>query len=88
MEFDIESARLAILCKTGEIVTRSGKLINITKVDSADLLYPLYGEINGRLGEINDRFRLGKLTWTIEGKYFADERESEYDLFIDTIFDV
>jgi hypothetical protein len=79
MEFDIESARLAILCETGRVVTRSGKLINITKIDSADPLYPLYGEMNGRLGE---------LTWTVEGKYFADERKSEYDLFIDTIFDV
>lgn len=79
MEFDIESARLAILCETGRVVTRSRIPINITKVDSADSLYPLYGKINGRLEE---------LTWTIEGKYFVDERKSEYDLFIDTNFDV
>lgn len=79
MEFDIESARLAILCETGRIVTRDGKPITISKVDLADSLYPLYGKISGVLGE---------LTWTIEGKYFADERKSEYDLFIDTVFDV
>lgn len=79
MEFDIESARLAILCETGRVVTRDGKPITISKVDSADPLYPLYGKISGILEE---------LTWTIEGKYFADERESEYDLFIDTIFDI
>lgn len=78
MEFDIESARLAILCKTGRVVTRSGKLINITGV-LPDEIYPLAGNIDGYLG---------LLYWTVEGKYFADERESEYDLFIDTIFDV
>lgn len=79
IEFDIETARLALLAKTGKIVTRSGKTVNITKVDPSDPLYPLYGEIIGILGE---------LTWTVEGKYFADERKSEYDLFIDTIFDI
>ena len=78
MEFDIESARLAILCETGKVVTRSGKLINITRVLS-DEIYPLAGNIDGQLG---------LLYWTIEGKYFADERESPLDLFIDTIFDV
>jgi hypothetical protein len=78
MEFDIESARLAILCETGKVVTRSGKLINITGV-LPDEIYPLAGNIDGQLG---------LLYWTVEGKYFADERESEYDLFIDTIFDV
>ena len=81
MEFDIESVRLAILCETGRIVTRTGKLIDITKIeiDPSEPLYPISGRISGLLG---------KLTWTIEGKYFADERKSEYDLFIDTDFDI
>ena len=80
MEFDIESARLAILCETGKVVTRSGKLINITGVLlGPNEIYPLSGNIEGYLG---------LLYWTVEGKYFADERESEYDLFIDTIFDI
>ena len=79
MEFDIESVRLAILCETGRIVTRTGKLIDITKIDPDEPLYPIFGRISGVLGE---------LTWTIEGKYFADERKSEYDLFIDTDFDI
>lgn len=81
MEFDIESVRLAILCETGRIVTRTGKLIDITKIeiDPGESLYPISGRISGVLG---------KLTWTIEGKYFADERKSEYDLFIDTDFDI
>ena len=79
MEFDIESVRLAILCETGRIVTRTGKLIDITKIDPHELLYPIFGRISGVLGE---------LTWTIGGKYFADERKSEYDLFIDTDFDI
>lgn len=79
MEFDIESARLAILCETGRVVTRSGKLINITTGVLSDKKYPLAGNIDGQSG---------LLYWTVEGKYFADERESEYDLFIDTIFDI
>ena len=77
MEFDVESARLAILCETGRIVTRTGKLVDITEVDLGESIYPISGRIS-----------LGKLSWTIEGKYFADERKSEYDLFIDTDFDV
>ena len=77
MEFDIESARLAILCETGRVVTRSGKLINIIKVYPSEI-YPLAGNIDGQLG---------LLYWTVEGKYFADGRKSEYDLFIDTSFD-
>lgn len=79
MEFDIESARLTNLCETGRIVTRDGKLTDITKIDPGEPLYPIFGRISGILGE---------LTWTIEGKYFADERKSEYDLFIDTDFDI
>lgn len=81
MEFDIESAKLAILCETGRIVTRTGKLIDITKIkiDPGEPIYPIFGRISGMLG---------KFTWTIEGKYFADEQKSEFDLFIDTDFDI
>lgn len=79
MEFDIESVRLAILCETGRIVTRTGKLVDITEMNPGESIYPISGRISGVLG---------KLTWTIEGKYFADERKSEYDLFIDTDFDI
>lgn len=79
MEFDIESARLAILCGTGKVVTRSEKEVSITRIEPNDRTYPLYGRLDSKSHE---------LTWTVEGKYFADERESEYDLFIDPIFDI
>ena len=75
----MESVRLAILCETGRIVTRTGRPVDITEMDPSESIYPISGRINGVLG---------KLSWTIEGKYFADERKSEYDLFIDTDFDI
>lgn len=75
MEFDIESAKLAILCETGRVVTRGGQLVTDIKLDNLDSLddYPISGKIIVYSHE---------LTWTCSGKYFADGRRSMYDLFI------
>ena len=75
MEFDIESARLAILCETGRVVTRGGQLVTGIKLDSSDE-YPIRGKIIVYSHE---------LTWTYSGKYFADGRKSMYDLFIEEL---
>lgn len=76
LDFDVETARLAILCETGKIVTRDGKLVNITGMDLSSP-YPI-------LGNINDG-RIKHACWTVEGKLFADGRESKYDLFIEEL---
>lgn len=78
MGFDIESARLAILCETGRVVTRGGQLVTGIKLDNIDSSdeYPIRGKIIVYSHE---------LTWTYSGKYFADGRRSMYDLFIEEL---
>lgn len=76
LDFDVEIAEIATLCETGRVVTRSGKRVTILEVDLNESPYPVLGRINGLLGD---------MTWMIDGKYFQDGRESEYDLFIEEL---
>lgn len=77
LDFDVETARLAILCGTGRVVTRDGKLVNVFGMDLGSP-YPILGEV-----EVDDGHM--EQCWTIEGRYFSDERESDYDLFIEEL---
>ena len=76
LDFDVETARLAILCETGKVVTRDGKLVNIFGIDLGSP-YPILGDV--------DDGHMERACWTIEGKYFSDGRESDYDLFIEEL---
>ena len=76
LEFDVEIAEIATQCETGRVVTRSGKRVTILEVDLDESPYPVLGRVNGFLCD---------MTWMIDGKYFQDGRESEYDLFIEEL---
>lgn len=76
LDFDVEIAEIATLCGTGRVVTRDGRGVTILEVDPDASPYPVFGKIDGLLGE---------LAWRIDGKYFQDGRECVHDLFIEEL---
>ena len=86
VKFDYELAKLAIAVGTGRVVTRLGQEVRIIKWDDSDPIYPIQGNIIGLNGE--DPLSLYPppiTTWTINGKYYGDYRESKLDLFIEEL---
>lgn len=76
LDFDVEIAEIATLCETGRVVTRSGRRVTILEVDLNESPYPVLGRINGLLGD---------MTWTINGKFYSDGSDSDFDLFIEEL---
>ena len=76
MNFDIESAKLAVMVGSGKIVTRSGKEVEIVNWNTGgfpysivgDIVYPTYSEL---------------ASWTASGRYLGEDKDCEYDLFIE-----
>ena len=73
IEFDIDTARLALLAGTGRIVTRQDIGIEITSLDGSDPNYPVEGMISAT-GTL--------IRWSPEGKLDASSPMPSYDLFI------
>ena len=84
VEFDIETAKLAMAVETGRVVTRLGQEVHIIKWDDSDPDYPIQGKIIGLNGN-DSLFPPPITTWTINGKYYGDYRESKLDLFIEEL---
>lgn len=76
LEFDIETATLAINCKTGRVVTRNGRPVAITKYEES-LMYSIEGVLTDT----------GNLcVWNKNGKYDTDGvSENDLDLFIEEL---
>lgn len=76
MNFDIESAKLAVMVGSGKIVTRSGKEVEIVDWNTGqfpysivgNIVYPTYSEL---------------ASWTASGRYLGEDKVCEYDLFIE-----
>ena len=73
IEFDIDTARLALLAGTGRIVTRQDIGIEITSLDGSDPNFPVEGMISAT-GTL--------IRWSPEGKLDASSPMPSYDLFI------
>lgn len=73
IEFDIDTARLALLAGTGKIVTRQDVEVEITSLEGPDPNFPVEGKFSDT--EILIR-------WSPEGKLDASSPMSSYDLFI------
>jgi hypothetical protein len=84
VEFDIETAKLAMAVGSGRVVTRLGQDVCIIKWDDSDPDYPIQGKIIGLNGD-DSLFPPPITTWTINGKYYGDYRESKLDLFIEEL---
>lgn len=84
VEFDIETAKLAVAVGSGRVVTRLGQNVCIIKWDDSDSDYPIQGKIIGLNGD-DSLFPPPITTWTINGKYYGDYRESKLDLFIEEL---
>lgn len=76
LEFDIETATLAINCETGRVVTRNGRPVTITKYEES-LMYQIEGVLTDT----------GNLcVWNKNGKYDTDGvSENDLDLFIEEL---
>lgn len=78
MNFDIESAKLAVMVGSGKIVTRSGKEVEIADWNTGgfpysivgNIVYPTYSEL---------------ASWTAGGRYLGEDKDCEYDLFIEEL---
>ena len=76
IEFDIESAKLAVMVGSGKIVTRSGKEVEIIDWNTGrfpysivgNIVYPTYSDL---------------AAWTTSGRYLGEDKDCEYDLFIE-----
>ena len=80
LDFDIETAILAVNCGTGRIVTREGREVIITCWNSGDLYhYP----IKGYIPSISNC----PVYWTNKGKYTiaSASSDSDYDLLIEEL---
>lgn len=78
--FDIEIAKLAIIARTGVIVTRKGCPVEITCWDDSHDTWPVIGVIVNPYSEES---------WTKEGRWGPDpEVDTDLDLFIETDFDL
>lgn len=84
VEFDIETAKLAVAVGSGRVVTKLGQDVCIIKWDDSDPDYPIQGKIIGLNGD-DSLFPPPITTWTINGKYYGDYRESKLDLFIEEL---
>lgn len=84
VEFDIETAKLAMAVGTGRVVTRLGQDVCIIKWNDSDPVYPIQGKIIGLNGE-DSIYPPPITTWTVNGKYYGDYRESKLDLFIEEL---
>lgn len=73
IEFDIDTARLALLAGTGRIVTRQDVGVEITSLDGSDPNFPVEGTIS-------DTGTL--IRWSPEGKVDSIHPIPSYDLFI------
>lgn len=75
VEFDYELAKLAINCKTGRVVTRNGKSVELVGTGPDDKDYPIVGRVEGFQG--ND-------CWTENGKFLLG-KDTVLDLFIEEL---
>jgi hypothetical protein len=73
--FDYELAKLAINCKTGRVVTKDGRLVELIGTDLDDKEYPIVGRIEGLHGNN---------CWTENGK-FLSYKDTDFDLFIEEL---
>ena len=73
IEFDIDTARLALLAGTGRIVTRQDIGVEITSLEGSDPNFPVEGMISAT-GTL--------IRWSPEGKLDASSPMPSYDLFI------
>ena len=87
LEFDVETAQLALLAGTGRVVTREGYPVEITCWDNSKTVgdfWPVEGKIHFPLRDISS-----SESWTREGKYNCSSGvEHKYDLFIETFEDI
>ena len=80
IEFDIDTARLALAAGTGKIVTKAGEPVEITCWDTG----PEY-EFYKLMGNIKSPFPMYErkgVGWSRDGKYFMSGGDSENDLVI------
>lgn len=76
IEFDIESAKLAVMIGSGKIVTRSGKEVEIVDWNTGHFPYSIVGDIvYSTYSEL--------ASWTASGRYLGKDKDCEYDLFIE-----
>ena len=76
INFDIESAKLAVMVGSGKIVTRSGKEVEIVDWDTGRFPYSIVGNIiYSTYSEL--------AAWTVSGRYLGKDKDCEYDLFIE-----
>lgn len=76
LEFDIETATLAINCKTGRIITRNGREVTITGYDES-IRFAVQG-VFADAGTL--------CIWSRDGKYSPNGKsENELDLFIEDL---
>ena len=73
IEFDIDTARLALLAGTGRVVTRQDVGVEITSLEGSDPNFPVEGMISST-GTL--------IRWSPEGKLDASSPMPSYDLFI------
>lgn len=81
LEFDYELAKLAVATGSGKLVTRRGLLVNV--------------DYWNRRSEFNSFIITGKIiinkeypmagSWTIDGKFYSDGTDSDFDLFIEEL---
>ena len=76
INFDIESAKLAVMVGSGKIVTRSGKEVEIVDWNTGHFPYLIAGNIV--YPTYSDH-----ASWTASGRYLGKDKDSEYDLFIE-----
>ena len=82
LPFDIETAKLAMIAGTGQLVTREGRGVILTNLEGEDPDFPIEGEILARGSEILYK-------WTREGKISPKGLlPREDDLMIFTSFDL
>lgn len=82
IEFDIETARLALAGETGRIVTRDGDPVEILEWENVNTPFSIYGTIHFR-GERP----AGNAHWTKEGKFHSvSGPDCGFDLFIEEIW--
>ena len=80
IEFDIDTARLALAAGTGKIVTKAGEPVEITCWDTGPEyeFYKLLGNIKSPLPMLERR----GVGWSRDGKYLMNGDNSENDLVI------
>lgn len=80
LEFDIETAKLALAVGSGRIVTRSGQKVEIIEWNRVGYhFFPIMGKIFSKESWPT------LSTWTYNGRYFDSGIESENDLFIEEL---